>query len=878
MATTRGWLSRLRAFFKRDEAERDLHDEIDFHLAMQVKKHVDAGLSEPDALRRARAEFGSVSLAEDDARDVRAFQWLEDFLHDLRIAVRGFARTPLFALTVLLTISLGLGLNSAVFTAFDAYVLRPFAVRDPHALFDFVWRDNHGSAHALTWPQYESLQRENPAFAESFAYMNMVTRVDGEPVFGHLYPENYFGMLGIGPALGRTLVPSDASAPRTGAVAVLAYATWKGRFAGDSSIVGRTILVRGVSLEIIGVAREGFGGLEARPRDLWIPITMAPALGLPDPFDVAANTPVSIVGRLRDGVSIAAAKTALTAWARAVVTDRPEQERATGVSLFARETPIPLVGETVVIFAPIVVAFALVLVLACANVANMMLARGMARQREIGICLSLGASRGRLVRQLLTESLMLALPAAALGYVISSWTIGAGIRLMFASMPPEFATLVRIVPLHSDMRVFGFMIAAAVASALLFGLVPALQATRPSVVQAARGNFDHAMHPSRLRSMLVVAQISICVLLIAAGGIMLRSSARLQQTDPGMRTRDAIQLLTQDAHRAQVVNALRQHRLVEMVASARNTPIDAIFPTVPLVSDRGADLSRVAFNVVSPDYFRILEMPILRGRNFLPGEEQENLPVTIVTESTARRLWGTAEPIGQVIHLDLSNYGRSGAFLTPFKTVRVVGVVRDVVSGVLYDPATNPLVFFPGSPDSAGARLIVRVRGDAEVARRSLDADIERAVPGSLDQIHKLDDYIAAQAFPMRVAYLVSSAIGVIALLLTLSGIYGVLSYLVAQRTKEIGIRMSLGADRGAVVRLVLRESTRLAVVGLMVGTVLALGFTKLIASELQSVLTFDIAAFSIGPLLVVGASLVAAYFPARRATMVDPVIALRQD
>ena len=871
--TTQSLLQRLRALVLRRTAERELQDELEFHIDMQARKHVLEGLGAAEARQRARAEFGSVELAKEDARDVRAFRWLEEFVQDARIAARGFVRAPLFALTVVLTIALGLGLNTAVFTAFDAYVLRPFAVRNPRALADFVWRDNHGFSHALTLPEYQLMRRDNPAFTESFAYMNMVARVGGQPVFGQFVTGNYFSMLGVGPALGRTLQPDDVLTPGAGAVTVLSHAAWEGRFAGDSAIVGRTIVVRGVPLTVVGVARDGFGGLESRARDLWVPLTMASAMGLPDPFDAVTPGPLGVIGEMRDGLTIDAAKSALTAWTRSTITGRPAGEVPASVSLVTRETPIPLVGETVVIFAPIIVAFGLVLLLACANVANMMLARGMARQREIGICLSLGASRGRLIRQLLTESLMLALPAAALGFLISSATIDGGVRLLFAALPANFVPLVRIVPLHTDARVFAFMIGGAVGSAILFGLAPALQATRPGIVQTARGNFDNELRPSRLRNALVVAQITICVVLIAAAGVMLRSSSKLQHTDPGMRTHDVLQLLVQDAHRTEVVNALRAHPLAEVVAAARSTPIDALFGSVPLAAGSGA--ARVAFNIVSPEYFTALELPIVRGRNFRTDDASASLPVTIVTESTARRLWGTADPIGQLIRLDPP---ANASVLAPFKTARVIGVTRDVVSGVLYDPPTNPLVFFPGTPETKGMRLIVRARGAVETARRTLDADIERAVPGSIDQIHVLDEYIAAQAFPMRIAYWISSAVGGIALLLTLSGIYGVLSYLVAQRTREIGIRMSLGADRRAVIGLVLRQSTRLALTGLAIGSVIAIALTRAIASELQSVLTFDLAAFSLGPALVVAASLVAAFFPARRATRVEPIVALRQD
>src|SRR5437660_6861761 len=463
-------------------------------------------------------------------------------LQDLRFALRGFRRAPAFVATVVLTIALGLGLNTSVFTIFDAYVLRPLAIRDPGSLYEVSFQDSRGWGQSLSWQQYQNVRALSIA-SESFAYTNAFGRSERRPMFGSVMTGDAFRVLGAAPALGRTLLPEDAAPPAGEPVLVLSYDAWQGKFGGDSGVIGRKVVVHGIPLTVVGVAARRFTGIGPVPPDFWAPVTLLSRLeGSEDLFGAKQPEVLRAVLRLKPGVDERQARAALATWAANATASLPDTLRWTHVDLVSVASALPLTDETIEVFAPAVVAFALVLLIACANVANVMLARGIARQREIGIRLALGAARARLVRQLLTESALLAIPAAVLGFVISRWTIDAGVRLMFASAPAEFTAYLRVIPLSPDIRVFGFLLVAALAAALAFGLVPALQATRPNIVQASRGDFETAFRPGRLRGALVVSQIGVCALLLIVTGVLLRGSVKANRLETGMRTHDVVQL------------------------------------------------------------------------------------------------------------------------------------------------------------------------------------------------------------------------------------------------------------------------------------------------------------------------------------------------
>ena len=524
--------------------------------------------------------------------------------------------------------------------------------------------------------------------------------------------------------------------------------------------------------------------------------------------------------------------------------------------------------------------------IACANVANMMLARGMARQCEIGIRLTLGAGRARLVTQLLTESTLLAVPSAVAGFIISRLTILGGVRVMFATMPSEFTEFMRVAPLPPDLRVFTFMIVAALATSILFGLAPALQTTRASVVQMARGDFGSDFGPWRLRSALVVAQITASVMLLITAAVLVRSMQRIAAIDPGVRTHDVITLDVRDEARGRIVAALDAHPLVTGIASASTVPMDATAPEVAATAGEGLALVRVRYRYVSASYFDVFGLPILEGREFTRQEAEEAAAVAVLSESAAARLWpadaGGARPgaqaIGQALHLVPDHQTKPGARIARFTSVKVVGITRDTAADLSNSGPMTAAIHFPSSETSPASGLVVRVSGEPEAARRSIDAALAIAAPGAVQQIHKLQEFVAGRLYPFRAAYWVSGAVGMLALLLTLSGVYGVLSYLVNQRAKEISIRMALGANVRAVIALVMGQSLRLAAIGLSIGMMLALGAARIFGWRVMMLQAFDPLAYVVGTLVVVIACLVASSFPALRAARIDPMTTLRAD
>lgn len=869
------WKLRARALLRARSLEAELDEELRYHLDAETARLVVRGMSPHQAALEARRAFGNPTQLKEEIRDSWGRRWLERLGQDARYAWRSFRRAPAFAITVVSTIALALGLNTMAFTIFDAYVLRPLAVRDPSSLFQISWSDRAGNPHAFTWREYQALRADRSALSESFAFRLLYTRIDSAPAFGQLVTGNYFSMLGLAAALGRTLVSSDASEAGSAPVVVLSHDAWTSRFGSDSSIVGKTIHIRGQSLQVVGVLAPGFAGLGDVPLDFWVPLTMNDLLFAGDSlFGDRAPESISVVGRLRPEVGPGRAAAWLESWLRVRHADAREPDGPARARLISRATGIELSPQFALFFAPIATAFILVLLIACANVANMMLARGLARQPEIGIRLSLGAARSRVLAQLLTEAVLLAVPAALAGFALSRFTIGAGVRLMFATIPAELASYLRIVPLAPDGRVFLFMLVASVASALVFGLAPALQATRPDIVRATRGDFDGGYRPSRLRNGLVIGQVTVCVLLLICAGILLRGVGRLQRVDVGMRTHGVLRLDVNEraGARDHALAVLRTQPDVRALAAASSPPFGGRYPVVVGTSSR-QDARPLFYNFVSSAYFDLLGMPLIRGRRFTPDEERGGAPVVIVSESTARTFWPDRDPIGQQLRLAPES---AGTRLATRRDARVVGVVPDVALGTIIDPFDAAVAYYPGGPDHAGMALLARVTGEPEATMRHLDATLAQLAPAAVEDMHTLDVYMLGAVYPFRAAYWVAGALGAIALLLTVTGVYGVLSYVVAQRRKELGIRVALGAATSAIVALVLRQSLRLCAIGLAAGMLLALGVARLFAANIVRLGTFEPAAFAGGALLVLVSCVAAAYVPSRRAGRADPMEALR--
>ena len=460
------------------------------------------------------------------------------------------------------------------------------------------------------------------------------------------------------------------------------------------------------------------------------------------------------------------------------------------------------------IFGPLIAAFALVLVLACTNVASMMLARGIARQREIGIRLSLGAERARLIRQLLTESVLLSIPAAVLGFAISRVTIDAALWTILATIPKDMLELVVDVARPVDWHVIGFMIFAALTSAFLFGLAPAIQATRVSVLSSVHGELNSNLRPSRVRNGIVIAQVTVCTLLLVACGALVRTTIAMSAFDIGFHTDHLVAMEITESGRRRVVDALSSDPSVDRIVAASSVPMGGRVPTINASSDSGASIS-IAHNDVSPNYFEVLRIPLLRGRNFTAEEATSEAPVTVLSRGAAARLFPDQDPLGRTIRLE-----------THLRVVRVVGIVDDIVTCCIAYGKDVALLYRPITAPKSG-NLLVHVRGEVEAKRQRLDTQLGAVAPGAINDIHSLDQYRAVGIYAFRAASMIGAAVGGLALLLTLSGIYGVVSYFVTQRTKEIGIRVALGATTRGIIGLVLKQSLRLTVTGISVGVVL---------------------------------------------------------
>jgi predicted permease len=854
------FMIRLRALLHRREVEQDLQDELISHIELQTRKNLARGMDPAEAARHARIQFGGVQQVTEECRDARGVNWITTPCKDALYALRGFRRSPMFVITAVATIALGLAIDTALFTVFNAYYFAPVNVRDPHSLYAI---GSTGVAHGYSLAAYQQFLPQNSAFSEAFGYKGSEVRMNDRRAFGLLVTSNYFQMLGAGAVLGRTLLPGDA-APTGGEPVVLSYPAWQNRFGGDPNIVGKAILLHGYPFQVLGVTQAGFRGLGARPVDFWAPLNAAAR------FDQGSDAagPLSIVARLKPEYGLSQARAGVTVWLRHLAGNGPDaggvQGLVTSVANFK-----PWNSGNTLAFAPILVAFSLVLLLGCANVASMMLARAMSRQREFGIRLSLGASRSRLICQMLTESTMLAFPAAAIGFVLSQALIWLCVRVLFATLLPGIVDFANRLPsLSPDLRVFAFNLAAALAAAFLCGVVPALQAARTNLVQAAQGEFANAFRPSRLRNVLLVGQVTVCVLFLITTGILLRGTQQVQNLEGSLSARDTIEIAVQDKFRDRALDRLAVEPSLDLLAAAAASPVGRK-PVVSVTARDGGASLQIAANSVSPEYFTLFDLPVLAGRNFTAQEARSGAPVAIVSQTAARRLWLNQGAVGQILTL-----------ASPTRSVRVVGVSRDEISRWIFSGEEKTLVYFPTAPRTGGNTLFVAVRGDVETARRKLDSNLSAIDPDAVDEIRTLRvrDFVREEAYSFRLAYWGAAAIGVLALLLTLTGIYGVVAFVVSQRTKEIGIRMALGASSASVSGLILKQSMRLACIGTVIGTVLALGVSKALASIIVMVNTFDALTYMGGTLFVLCACAAAGYLPTRRATRIDPVSTLRYD
>ena len=908
----RDWQLRARALFTPRRVERELDDELAFHIERETQRLISRGMTEVEARAKALARFGPVPLAADECRDARGTAFVDHTVRDILYALRTFKRAPLVAFTIVSTVALGLALVAVAFTMLNALLFRVDQVPDVHEMFAVERpRTSTGERERFTRAQFDALRRETDVFTDAYGIVSDVdSRLDGRRMFGTFVTGNFFQVLRVHAAIGRALTPADDEPAAGQPVMVLSHRGWDRLFARDPAILGRELLVNGITFEIVGVMPEGFRGLAVgAPDDYWAPLSM---LGRVRPIHRGpasneANIGLDIIGRLKPGLSRQTAQAGLAVWAagqsnRSPIDPstlrepqgRPEPGRGTTGSGSRAASTIALIPkrgtaeqprEAMLVTAPLFFAFGLILLIACANVANLLLARAVARQREIGIRLSLGATRRRIVRQLLTESLLLALVAAAAAFAISRVALEAIIKAVATSWPPEIGDFRSFVP-DADWRVALFLIVGAGVSTMFFGLVPALQATRIEPIRTIRGEVVRDARPGRARSFLIGLQVSASALLLISSAVFLRSAFAAATFDPGLRVSDIVIV--------QIANEPTRHAIVQAVTAEPSVAaVAASWPAV-VASPRGAFAEaarRKGSGRIPVRLCRILQRARYRGRagagihagrafvHSLRGHRFRSDRARVVAACRCARPGRAPRPGYHVRNADVSMQPPLES-----RTFTVVGVVRNV-AGFRIAPFKQAVVYVPTNATMPMTSLVARVHGDPELARQTLLTRFASIDPTIImEQVATMQWVTRMETYLLEVGFWLTVVLGGLALALTLSGLFSVLSYLVEQRTQEIGVRMALGATTRHITRLVLSQSIRPVGVGLFIGGGSTAGLAALLLASPaagsigQIVHVLDPVAYAVSLLIIIAACLMAASIPATRAARLDPTRTLRQE
>jgi predicted permease len=814
-----------------------------------------------------------------------------DILRDIRHALRLLAGSPGFTATAVLTIGLGVGANTAIFSVINGVFFRPPAVEEPSRLAWLTTRPPLSSrTYNLSYPDYLDYAGGGQSFAALLAYDTTFVAISGdgrpERIKGHITSGNYFSVLGVRAGSGRVFTAEDDAAGSP--VVVISHALWKRSFGSDPSVVHRTMIVNGQPFAIVGIAPVGFTGIEiGSPADIWIPFA-AHARAVPTwgrRLEGRDASWLRVMGRLRPGIGLDQAQAEMQVVARRIEQAFPGDH--TGMSVIVSRLTGGLhpsnTGEATSFVVLLMAVTGLVLLIACANVANLLLARAVGRRREIGIRLALGATRWRLVRQLLTESVVLCSMAGVVGVLMAAWVLD--LLLRFLEAPSDMARAVSV-----DFTVLAFTLALAIGTGVVSGLAPSLSCVRPDLASSIRNEtvvLRRGRSRSRLQRVLVTAQVALSMILLVSAGLFLRSLQKAAIIDPGFEPRDRLAMsfdLTLQGYSSERSRAFCRDLLerVEALPGVRSATLANVVPLSGMMiglevtlegSSMPADTvqSTVFTSAIWPNYFRTMEISLPRGRDFTAQDDESSPPVVIVNETAARRFWQGREPLGQRLSLD----GPGGPFL------EVVAVAKDGK----YDDLTEdprPFLYLPRmqQPDlGSEITLIARTAGDQpgllaaiQSVLRTMDANLP------LYGITTLEGYVEQRNDKTRGIAQFLSAFGSLGLLLAALGLYGVMAYSVAQRTREIGIRMALGARERDVMWMFVGEGLRLTAWGIAFGLAFAAGLTRLLSSMLFGVTATDLATFAAVSILLMAVAIVSSYLPALRASRADPMAALRHE
>jgi predicted permease len=883
------WLSKLVSLFRRGRLDRDLDDEVRVHLEMATAEYERQGLSPAEARRAARRGFGGLDQMKEVHRDVLTFRWIEDLVKDLTFGVRTLRKRPGFAVVVVITLAIGIGANTTVFSVLDALLLQPLPVHEPARLVSLRPLRTLGALEmtSASYPEYLDYRALGTVFSDLMGWdspetFQLNTGGLAERVLGTTVTANYFTVLGVVPSLGRVLASGVEGVQGAAPAVVLSDRLWRTRLGGAPDVVGSQVMLNGTSATVIGIAPRDFRGppLDQRP-DFWLPITALPHLGSPDDYASLINTRgtrwLEMMGRLQPGVTIGQAQAAVDVEAarlRDSVFADGSDALYTATVIPARTAWLPnSMRSGVVAFTWLLLAIVgLVLLLACANVANLLLARATARRQEIAIRASLGGGRSRLVRQLLTESTLLALLGGGAGLLLAWWLID-----LAASLPIGVD-----IDLALDGRVLGFTLVVSLLTGLLFGVIPAVQATRPDVLPALKNDLA-ARGRRRLAPAhsLMVAQVAISLVLLVGAGLFVRTVQNLREDDhgfdpenvllvsvdlgpPGYEPARGKAFFEQLVDRVQAVPGVRAATVASRVPGSgggliRTLAIDGYEPPP-------GEVPTMWFNRVGTGYFELMGIPLTQGRVFTPRDGADSPKVAIANEAFATQVWPGENPIGKLI-----DSGRNAK--------QIVGVVAN---STYFNVGDEPLpyVFLPAAQEYRPyATLLVRTDGDpmrwaSAVRDVAHQLDAELPVYGVMTLVDQLGESYTRE----RLGATLLSMFAGIAQLLAAIGIYGVVSYAAAGRTREMGIRVALGARSDEILNLVISQAMLPVSIGIGVGLLLALAGARTLTSYLFGVGSADPLTLGAVTLLLAATAVSACLVPARRAARVDPMVALRHE
>jgi predicted permease len=887
----RSW---LRAILQRSRVEREMDAELRFHIEAYAEDLVRRGVAREEALRRARLEFGGVERAKEECRDARGASFIETLVQDIRFASRMLRKSPGFTAVAVLTLAVGIGASAAVFSLVNAILLKPLPYPDSSRIVlpELISPPgvNLGSEY-FPWgqAQFRMLTRDAHPFQTVGAFQNDTFNLTGagEPASldGFRASQEFFPALGVSPALGRTFT-AEEDQPGHEYEVILGDRMWRERFAADRDVLGRTVDLNGYAYTVVGVMPAEFAFPRAEempssfnfPREpqLWVPLAI-PAEPKPGPSELA------VVARLKSDLTVAQAQAAMD-----LITKHVESQDHRYVGWFnTRVVPLQrqVVGDTRRPLQLMLSAVGIVLLIACSNVANLLLTRSLARRKEFTLRAALGAGPARLIRQLLTESLLIAIAAGGVGILIAY----AGIYFVKALGP---SNIPRLREVTLDLPVLAFALGISLATGILFGLAPAIGAARENLVDSLKeGNqrSGGSRITPRLRNALLVSQVALALVLVIAAGLLTRTFFQLLGADGGFNAErvltfqlplPALKYAEQDHVVTLFGNVLERLRAVPGVQAA------GIGETVPMGGEGESTVIRVPdhpaasqkempfanFTVISPGYFSAIGTPLLRGRDFQETDTTDSMPVAIVNAAMERKYWATDGALGKQV----------GPGSTRFPLLTIVGVVLDVKHTSLREETAPEMYVLYNQkpwPSLLNMRVALRTKADPAAMTESVRENIHAIDPDlPLAKVMTLATLVDDSMAQPRFSVFLLGAFGALALLLASIGMYGVISYSVLLRTQEIGIRMALGAQRRKVFGMVLGQGAQLAGLGIAIGLVVALGVTRLMASFLYGVRATDPLTFFAVSLLLLGLALLACYLPARRAMRVDPMVALKYE